>query len=159
MSGLFDFEATGIDGKPRDLKEFDGKVVLVVNTATHCGFTPQLTGLQELYDEFHDRGLEILGFPCDQFGHQNKEDDDETAAFCTKNYGVSFPMFSKVDVNGSNAHPVFEFLRKSQGGMLGNRIKWNFTKFLVDSEGKPVERFSPATKPEKLREQIEKLLP
>ncbi|MEY2398777.1 MAG: glutathione peroxidase [Actinomycetota bacterium] len=158
MPNLFEFEAQTLDGKAQPLDAYEGKVVLVVNTASKCGFTPQYAGLQSLYEKYHDKGLEILGFPCDQFGHQEPGDESEIGAFCTKNYGVSFPMFAKVDVNGGKAHPVFAFLRKATGGMLGNRIKWNFTKFLVNKDGTPVKRYGSITKPEKLAADIEKLL-
>ncbi len=158
MPNLFDFEAKTLDGADKPLDDYKGKVVLVVNTASQCGFTPQYAGLQKLYDEYHDKGLEILGFPCDQFGHQEPGDEEAIGAFCTKNYGVTFPMFSKVDVNGANAHPLFAFLRKAKSGLGGDRIKWNFTKFLVNKDGTPVKRFGSTTKPEKLAADIEKLL-
>ncbi|MBA2609530.1 MAG: glutathione peroxidase [Actinobacteria bacterium] len=158
MPNLFEFDARTLEGKDKSLDEYQGKVVLVVNTASQCGFTPQYAGLQKLYDQYHDKGLEILGFPCDQFGHQEPGDESAIGAFCTKNYGVSFPMFSKVDVNGANAHPIYAFLRKAKGGLVGNRIKWNFTKFLVNKDGKPVKRYGSITKPEKLAGDIEKLL-
>ncbi len=158
MPNLFEFDARTLEGKDKSLDEYQGKVVLVVNTASQCGFTPQYAGLQKLYDQYHDKGLEILGFPCDQFGHQEPGDESAIGAFCTKNYGVSFPMFSKVDVNGANAHPIYAFLRKANGGLVGNRIKWNFTKFLVNKDGKPVKRYGSITKPEKLAGDIEKLL-
>ncbi|MCB1039317.1 MAG: glutathione peroxidase, partial [Acidimicrobiales bacterium] len=131
MSTLHDFTATSIAGQEVDLSEYRGKVVLVVNTASKCGFTPQYEGLEELYGRFHERGLEVLGFPCDQFAHQEPGSDGEIAEFCQLNYGVSFPMFSKIDVNGSGAHPLYQWLRQEKGGLLGNAIKWNFTKFLV----------------------------
>ena len=158
MPNLFDFEAKTLDGADKSLDAYKGKVVLVVNTASQCGFTPQYAGLQKLYEQYHDKGLEILGFPCDQFGHQEPGDEEAIGAFCTKNYGVTFPMFSKVDVNGANAHPLFAFLRKAKRGLAGDRIKWNFTKFLVNKDGTPVKRFGSTTKPEKLAADIEKLL-
>jgi glutathione peroxidase len=158
MTSLFDFSAATITGEVQELSTYEGKVVLVVNTASKCGFTPQYAGLQELYERYADRGLVILGFPCDQFGHQEPGAEDEIAEFCSVNYGVSFPMFAKVDVNGKDAHPVFEHLRKSKGGLLGDKIKWNFTKFLVDQQGTVVERYASTTKPEKLAGDIEKLL-
>ena len=158
MTSLFDFEATAIDGSARPLDAYRGNVVLVVNTASKCGFTPQFTGLQNLYDTHHDQGFEILGFPCDQFMHQEPKNEDEIAEFCSVNYGVTFPMFAKIDVNGSKAHPLFKFLRGAKGGLLGDRIKWNFTKFLVDRDGNPIERFAPATTPEKLTADVERLL-
>jgi glutathione peroxidase len=158
VAGLFDLEARTLDGDEQPLDAYRGKVVLVVNTASQCGFTPQYAGLQKLYDQYHDKGLEILGFPCNQFGRQEPKDESAIGAFCTKNYGVTFPMFSKVDVNGKSAHPVFAFLRRAKGGFFGSRIKWNFTKFLVDQDGTPVKRYGSITKPEKLAVDIEKLL-
>ncbi len=159
MSTLHDFTATSIAGQEVDLSEYRGKVVLVVNTASKCGFTPQYEGLEELYGRFHERGLEVLGFPCDQFAHQEPGSDGEIAEFCQLNYGVSFPMFSKIDVNGSGAHPLYQWLRQEKGGLLGNAIKWNFTKFLVDAEGNVVGRYAPATKPDRIAGDIEALLP
>jgi glutathione peroxidase len=130
-------------------------VVLVVNTASQCGFTPQYQGLQRLHDAYADRGFSVLGFPCDQFGHQEPGDDAEISSFCEKNFGVSFPLFSKVDVNGSDAHPLFSWLRAQQGGLLGSRIKWNFTKFLVGRDGRVLSRYSPTTDPAKIAGDIE----
>ncbi|MBM9459889.1 glutathione peroxidase [Nocardioides sp. zg-536] len=158
MTTLHDFSATAIDGNEVDLSAYDGKVVLVVNTASKCGLTPQFEGLQELYDAYADQGLEILGFPCDQFANQEPGTEDEIADFCQRNYGVSFQMFSKVDVNGGDAHPVFRWLREQQGGLLGNKIKWNFTKFLIGKDGTVLDRYAPTTKPEKLTGDIEKAL-
>lgn len=158
MTSLSDFSATSIDGKPVDLSSYDGKVVLVVNTASKCGFTPQYKGLQELQDTYGDRGFEVLGFPCDQFGHQEPGDEEEIATFCERNFGVTFPMFAKVDVNGDDAHPLFQWLKKEEGGLLGGKIKWNFTKFLVGRDGQVIDRFAPTTKPEKLTGDIEKAL-
>ncbi len=137
---------------------FKGKVVLVVNTASQCGLTPQYEGLEELYRKHKDEGLVILGFPCNQFGNQEPGGRKEIEEGCLINYGVSFPMFDKVDVNGDNAHPVFRYLKSNLGGLFGSRIKWNFTKFLVDADGNPVKRFAPITKPEKIEPYIEKLL-
>ena len=158
MTNLWDFSAARITGQVEELSTYEGKVVLVVNTASKCGFTPQYEGLQELYEQYKDRGLVILGFPCDQFGHQEPGDESEISEFCQLNYGVSFPMFAKIDVNGKDAHPVFEFLRSAKGGVLGDKIKWNFTKFLVDQQGNVVERYASTTKPAKLAKDIEKLL-
>lgn len=158
MTTAYDFSATTIDGAPRELSEYRGKVLLVVNTATQCGFTPQLTGLEELYSTYADRGLVVLGFPCDQFGGQNPDSDDETAAFCERNYGVSFPMFSQVEVNGDGAHPLYQWLRSEKSGFAGSKIKWNFTKFLIDAEGNVVKRYGSTTKPEKIAGDIEDLL-
>ncbi len=132
--------------------------MLIVNTASQCGFTPQYKGLQELYAKYKDRGFELLAFPCDQFGHQEPGSDDEIKSFCEMNYGVEFPVFSKVDVNGDAASPVFKYLKKEKGGLLGDSIKWNFTKFLVDKQGKVVERYAPTTPPERIAGDIEKLL-
>ncbi|MEH3033458.1 MAG: glutathione peroxidase [Aeromicrobium erythreum] len=159
MTTAYDFTATAIDGAERALADYRGKVLLVVNTATQCGFTPQLTGLESLYQKYVDRGLVVLGFPCDQFGHQNPDGDEETAAFCEKNYGVSFPLFSEIEVNGDGAHPLFQWLKSEKKGVLGGRIKWNFTKFLVDAEGNVVKRYGSTTKPEDIAADIEKLLP
>ena len=159
MTTLSDFTATSIDGTERPLADYEGKAVLVVNTASKCGFTPQYEGLEELYRRYADDGLVVLGFPCDQFAHQEPGTEDEIAEFCQLNYGVSFPMFAKVDVNGKDAHPLFAWLRKERGGIAGDRIKWNFTKFLVDAEGNVVGRYAPATKPDKIAGDIEALLP
>lgn len=140
------------------MEHFKGKVVLVVNTASKCGLTPQYEGLEALYKKHKDEGLVILGFPCNQFGQQEPGDAREIEEGCLINYGVSFPMFEKVDVNGDSAHPVFKYLKSELGGLFGSRIKWNFTKFLIDANGKPVKRFAPITKPEKIEPRIEKLL-
>ena len=159
MTTLHDFTATSISGAETDLSQYKGKAVLVVNTASKCGFTPQYKGLEELYERYEDDGLVVLGFPCDQFGHQEPGEEDEIQEFCQLNYGVSFPMFAKVDVNGSDAHPLFQWLRSQKSGLLGDRIKWNFTKFLIDPEGNVVKRYASATKPEKLVGDIEQTLP
>jgi len=159
MTSIHDFSATAIDGVERQLADYKGKVVLVVNTASQCGFTPQYKGLEELYKTYVDRGLVVLGFPCDQFGHQEPGDESEIASFCELNFGVTFPLFAKVDVNGANAHPLFEFLRTEKGGLVGNKIRWNFTKFLVDAEGKVVKRYGSTTTPESIADDIEALLP
>ncbi len=158
MTSLHDFSAKAIDGQEVDLASYDGKVVLVVNTASKCGFTPQYQGLQELHEKYGDQEFAVLGFPCDQFAHQEPDGEDEIAAFCERNYGVTFPMFAKVDVNGDDAHPLWQWLRNEQGGLLGGKIKWNFTKFLVGRDGAVIDRFAPATKPEKLTVDIEKAL-
>lgn len=158
MTSLHDFSAKAIDGREVDLASYDGKVVLVVNTASKCGFTPQYRGLQELYEKYGDQGFAVLGFPCDQFAHQEPDGEDEIAAFCERNYGVTFPMFAKVDVNGDEAHPLWQWLREEQGGLLSGTIKWNFTKFLIGRDGAVVDRFAPATKPEKLAGDVEKAL-
>ncbi|WP_436700708.1 glutathione peroxidase [Nocardioides sp. BYT-33-1] len=158
MTSLHDFKATAIDGREVDLSSYDGSVVLVVNTASKCGFTPQYQGLQELYDSYGERGFAVLGFPCDQFAHQEPGTDDEIAAFCERNYGVSFPMFAKVDVNGKDAHPLFQWLKKEHGGLIGGAIKWNFTKFLLGRDGRVLDRYAPTTEPAKISGDIEKAL-
>ncbi len=158
MTTIADFSATTIAGTEQDLATYEGKAVLVVNTASKCGFTPQYEGLEKLYEKYKDDGLVVLGFPCDQFGHQEPGDEGEIAEFCQLNFGVSFPMFAKVAVNGDDAHPLYRWLRSEQGGVLGNRIKWNFTKFLVGTDGKPLKRYGSTTKPEKLAADIEKVL-
>ena len=147
-----------IDGKPETLRAFDGKALLIVNVASKCGFTPQYAGLEALHKRFRARGFAVLGFPCDQFGHQEPGSDDEIKSFCQLNYGVSFPLFSKIEVNGPNTHQVFEFLKSKKGGLLGDSIKWNFTKFLVDKKGTVVDRFAPTPPPTAMESQIEKLL-
>ena len=159
MPVLQDFSATTISGAPQPLDDYAGKVVLVVNTASQCGFTPQYDGLEALWQEFGDRGLVVLGFPCNQFGGQEPGDADEIGEFCRVNHGVTFPLFDKVEVNGDDAHPLFRWLRSEAKGALGSeKIKWNFTKFLVGRDGTPVKRFGSSTKPEKLRGAIEKAL-
>ncbi|MBM7517446.1 glutathione peroxidase [Nocardioides nitrophenolicus] len=158
MTSLHDFKATAIDGQEVDLSSYDGSVVLVVNTASKCGFTPQYQGLQELYDSYGDRGFTVLGFPCDQFAHQEPGTDDEIAAFCERNYGVSFPMFAKIDVNGKEAHPLYQWLKKEQGGLIGGAIKWNFTKFLLGRDGQVLDRYAPTTEPAKISGDIERAL-
>jgi glutathione peroxidase len=158
MTNLGDFGARSIEGSQIDLSTYADQVVLVVNTASQCGFTPQYKGLQSLQDDYADQGFTVLGFPCDQFGNQEPGGDDEIASFCEKNFGVEFPLFAKVDVNGSGAHPLFTWLRSRKSGLLGNRIKWNFTKFLVGRDGRVIARFGPTTTPEKLTGQIEAAL-
>ena len=158
MTTLQDFSARSIDGRDIDLSEFQGQVVLVVNTASQCGFTPQYQGLQALHDRYSAQGFTVLGFPCDQFGHQEPGDDAEIAGFCERNFGVTFPLFSKIEVNGDGAHPLYQWLREEKGGLLGSKIKWNFTKFLLGRDGKVIGRYSPTTKPEKIAADIEKAL-
>ena len=158
MTSLIDFEAKTITGKDKRLDEYLGQVVLVVNTASKCGLTPQFEGLEKLYSGLREEGLVVLGFPCDQFANQEFDNDAETADFCQLNYGVSFPMFAKVDVNGSKAHPLFGWLRDEQGGVLGDAIKWNFTKFLINREGKAVARYAPTVPPEAIEADIRALL-
>jgi glutathione peroxidase len=156
--GLYDLSAKLNNGRSKNLSDYKGKVLLIVNTASKCGFTPQYEGLQSLYAKYNDRGLEVLGFPCDQFGHQEPGSDEEIKSFCQVNYGVDFPLFSKIEVNGDDAHPLYKFLKSEKGGLLGDSIKWNFTKFLVDKKGNVVERFAPTTPPTAIEPQIEKLL-
>lgn len=159
MTSAYDFSATSIDGIDRRLADYKGNVILVVNTASQCGFTPQYQGLEELYQSYADRGLVVLGFPCDQFGNQEPGDEAEIATFCERNFGVTFPLFAKVDVNGSDAHPLYEWMRKEKGGVVGSKIRWNFTKFLIDTEGNVVKRFGSTTTPDKIAADIEALLP
>ncbi|MDF9716190.1 glutathione peroxidase [Nocardioides sp. ChNu-153] len=158
MSTLSDFTATRLDGTEESLEAYAGRVVLVVNTASNCGFTPQYEGLEQLYRTYGEQGLVVLGFPCNQFAGQEPGGADDIGEFCQRNYGVSFPMFDKVDVNGSDAHPVFDWLKKEKGGLLGGRIKWNFTKFLVGRDGTVVKRYGPTTKPADIAADIEKAL-
>jgi glutathione peroxidase len=158
MTTLGDFKATAIDGTETDLATYEGRVVLVVNTASQCGFTPQYQGLQELQDTYGERGFTVLGFPCDQFGGQEPGSDEEIASFCERSFGVDFPLFAKVDVNGDEAHPLFAWLRKEKSGLLGGAIKWNFTKFLIGRDGAVVDRFGPTTKPERIGADIERIL-
>ncbi len=155
---LGDFTATTIDGKDQELGTYVGDVVLVVNTASECGLTPQYEGLQDLYDTYGARGLTVLGFPCDQFGHQEPGTEVEIASFCQRNYGVSFPMFAKIDVNGSNTHPLFVWLKHEKRGLGGGAIKWNFTKFLVARDGSVLDRYAPQTQPTEIVPDIEKAL-
>jgi glutathione peroxidase len=156
---VFDFQAKSLDGKPVDLAQYRGKALLIVNTASKCGFTPQYQGLETVYRELHGRGLEVLGFPCNQFGSQEPGNEEEIGAFCEKNYGVSFPMFAKVDVNGDEAHPLWKHLKGEAPGVLGTEaIKWNFTKFLIGRDGKVVKRYAPQTKPEEIADDIERVL-
>jgi len=156
---IYDISAKDVDGKDVSLATYKGKTLLVVNTASKCGFTPQYKGLEELYERFKDRGLVVLGFPCNQFGAQEPGSEAEISQFCEINFGVTFPLFSKVDVNGANAHPLFKFLKGEQKGILGTEaIKWNFTKFLVDRGGHVVERYGSSTTPAELAPVIESLL-
>ena len=159
MTTVYEFSAKTIDGKSRKLGDYKGKVLLVVNTASQCGFTPQYKGLETLYKQFKDRGFAVLGFPSNQFGQQEPGSDTEIAEFCEMNFGVSFPLFSKVDVNGADAHPLFKFLTSTKPGLLGSEgIKWNFTKFLIGKDGSVIDRYAPNTKPEDLAKDIEKAL-
>lgn len=158
MTTAHSFTATTIDGRVQDLADYRGNVMLVVNTASQCGFTPQYQGLEALHRKYSAQGLAVLGFPCGQFGDQEPGDEEEIKSFCSLTYDVTFPMFAKVEVNGDNAHPLFAWLRSAKSGVLGNRIKWNFTKFLVDTDGNVVSRHGSTTKPEKLSAEIEGLL-
>ena len=159
MADVYDFTAKTIDGADAPLEDYRGKVLLIVNTASKCGFTPQYDGLEKLHEAYADRGLAVLGFPCNQFGAQEPGDEAEIANFCTLKYDVKFPMFAKIDVNGDTAHPLYKYLKGQAKGVLGTEgIKWNFTKFLVNRDGTVVDRFAPTTKPEDLRGAIEKLL-
>jgi glutathione peroxidase len=157
---LYEIEVLNIDGIKQSLAEYRGKTILIVNVASKCGFTPQYTGLEKLYRQYRERGLVILGFPCDQFGNQEPGNADEIKNFCSLNYAVSFPLFAKLDVNGSNTHPLYQYLKSAQPGLLGTQaIKWNFTKFLVDAQGKIVKRYAPTDTPESLATDIEAALP
>lgn len=158
-SSVYAFKANGLDGKPIDFSKYKGKVLLIVNTASNCGFTPQYKGLEAVYQQFKDKGVEVLGFPCNQFGKQEPGSAEEIGAFCESNYGVTFPLFEKIDVNGDNAHPLFNLLKEKAPGLLGSKgIKWNFTKFLVKKDGTVFTRYAPTTKPEEMMADIEKLL-
>jgi len=158
MTSLSDFSARTLTGQEQDLAAYAGKVVLVVNTASKCGFTPQFEGLESLSTTYTEQGLVVLGFPCNQFASQDPGTSDEIGDFCQKNYGVTFPMFEKVDVNGEDAHPLYQWLRSEKGGVLGNKIKWNFTKFLIGRDGRVVKRYGSTTKPESIASDIEKEL-
>lgn len=158
MAVVHDFTATSLAGDDVPLKRFEGKVLLIVNTASKCGFTPQYRSLEALHRDLSPRGFSVLGFPCNQFGHQEPGTAEQIEQFCSDKYDVSFPMFAKVDVNGKGAHPLFTYLKRAKRGLLGSSIKWNFTKFLVDRSGKVVARHAPTTKPENLRQEIEALL-
>lgn len=155
----FDFEAIGLDGTPQPLSQWRGKALLIVNVASKCGFTPQYAGLEALWREYRERGLVVLGFPCDQFGHQEPGDADEIRRFCSLTFDVTFPMFAKVEVNGADAHPLWRWLKQEKGGLLGiDAIKWNFSKFLVGRDGKVIARHAPVDKPESLARDIEAAL-
>lgn len=156
---VYAFSAPLLDGRAVRLESFKGRVLLIVNTASECGFTPQYAGLEALYRDFKDAGLEVIGFPCNQFGGQEPGTAEEIGAFCQCSYGVTFPMFDKIDVNGPGAHPLYQYLKKARPGILGSeRVKWNFTKFLIDRKGMAVARFAPKTSPESMRPEIEKML-
>jgi glutathione peroxidase len=158
MAGIYDFTAQSLAGEDVPLKNFEGQVLLIVNTASACGFTPQYKGLEALQQAYGPRGFSVLGFPCNQFGKQEPGDAKEIEQFCSTNYGVSFPMFAKIDVNGNDVHPLYRYLKSEKSGLLGSSIKWNFTKFLVDRSGKVVGRYAPTAKPENLTKEIEALL-
>ena len=156
---FYDFEAKKINGETISMKKYQGKTIVVVNTASKCGFTPQYEGLEKLYQKYKSQGLIILGFPCNQFGSQEPGSSRDIKEFCKINYGVTFPLFEKIEVNGKNAHPIFKFLKsRLTGGLFGSKIKWNFTKFVINSKGVPVKRFSPTTKPQKMEKTIQQLL-
>lgn len=155
---VYEFTAKTIDGKDKSLADYKGKVLLIVNVASKCGFTPQYKGLEELYRKYKDKGFEVLGFPCNQFGSQEPGTNEEIAEFCTTNYGVTFQMFDKIDVNGENAHPLYKFLKANAKGFINDDIKWNFTKFLINKDGEVVDRFAPQTTPESIEKHISDLL-
>lgn len=156
---FYNFEANNIKGETISMKEYEGKIVVVVNTASKCGFTPQYEALETLYQKYKDQGLVVLGFPCNQFANQEPGSSAEIEEFCQINYGVTFPLFEKIDVNGKKTHPIFKFLKSElSGGIFGSAIKWNFTKFVIDRQGVPLKRFSPTTKPEKMEKTIQQLL-
>jgi len=155
MTQVYDFKATTIDGDEQSLAEYKGKTMLIVNVASKCGFTPQYKGLEDLYEKFRDQGLVVLGFPCDQFGHQEPGDEEEIKNFCSLNYDVQFPLFAKIEVNGANTHPLYQYLKSQARGLLGSEaIKWNFTKFLVDKDGKVVRRFAPTDTPKGIEKDV-----
>ena len=159
MSAIYDFKANSLLGEEVPMRRFEGQVLLIVNTASKCGFTPQYRGLEDLHRDLNPRGFSVLGFPCNQFGAQEPGSEEEIESFCEVNYGVTFPMFAKIDVNGKNAAPLYEYLKTSRPGLLGSEaIKWNFTKFLVDRKGRVVERYAPKVEPEAIAADIEKLL-
>ena len=158
MAGIYDFTASSLAGEDIPLKRYEGQVLLIVNTASACGFTPQYKGLEALHKALHARGFSVLGFPCNQFGSQEPGDARQIEQFCASNYAISFPMFAKIEVNGGNAHPLYQYLKNAKSGLLGASIKWNFTKFLVDRSGKVVARHAPTTSPEGLTKEIEALL-
>ncbi len=158
MSTIYDFTVERMDGSSQAFSDYQDKVLLIVNTASKCGFTPQFEGLESLYQHYKDQGLVVVGFPCNQFGSQDPGSNDEIGAFCQKNYGVSFPMMAKTDVNGADAHPIYQWLKEQKGGVLTDGIKWNFTKFLVDSKGQVIDRYAPTTKPEAIKNDIEQAL-
>lgn len=158
MAKIYNFKALTSKGAELDFSQFEGKVLLIVNTASKCGFTPQFAGLEELNQKYRDKGLVVIGFPCNQFAHQDPGTDEEISGFCQLNYGVTFQIMKKVDVNGKDAHPIFNYLKKETGGLFGSAIKWNFTKFLVSRDGNTIKRFAPTTAPKDIAKDIEELL-
>ncbi len=158
MNTIYDFNAKRMDDTTQVFADYEGQVLLIVNTASKCGFTPQFEGLEALYQQYKDEGLMVIGFPCNQFGNQDPASNEDIGAFCQKNYGVSFPMMAKIDVNGDAAHPIFDWLKKQKGGVLTDGIKWNFTKFLIGRDGQVIDRYAPTTKPESIHSDIEKAL-
>ena len=157
-NSFYQFTAKSLQDKEISMENYQGKTILVVNTASKCGLTPQYEGLENLYQKYKDHGLVILGFPCNQFANQEPDDNQSIADGCLLNYGVTFPMFSKIDVNGKNAHPIYKYLKSELSAWLGSRIKWNFTKFLIDAKGNPIKRFSPVTKPERIDKYLVKMI-
>lgn len=158
MTNIYRFDAELLNGENKNLSDFNGKVLLIVNTASKCGFTPQFAGLEKIYQNYKDKGFEVLGFPCNQFGSQDPGSNEQIGEYCQMNYGVSFPMFAKVNVKGPEAHVIFRYLTNNSKGVLGSGIKWNFTKFLIGKDGKVLNRYAPTTKPESIAEDIEKAL-
>ena len=158
MASIYDFKALRNNGQEQDFSEFKGKVLMIVNTASKCGFTPQYKGLEALYQKYKDQGFVIVGFPCDQFAHQEPGDDAAIAQFCEINFGVTFPLMKKIEVNGKDAHPIYKYLKAETKGLLGGAIKWNFTKFLISRDGSRIQRFAPTATPESLDEKVAALL-
>jgi glutathione peroxidase len=158
MEKIYDFKALNNKGEEVDFKQFEGKVLMIVNTASKCGFTPQYDGLEELYQRYKDLGLVIIGFPCDQFAHQEPGSNEEIAEFCRLNHGVTFPLMAKIDVNGDNAHPIYKYLKKAASGVFGGFIKWNFTKFLISRDGTVIKRYAPTIEPKRMEKDIQDML-
>ena len=158
MTNVYQFDAELLEGENKSFSDYEGQDLLIVNTASKCGFTPQFAGLEKLYEKYKDQGFEVLGFPCNQFGGQDPGSNEQIGEYCQRNYGVSFPMFAKVDVKGPSAHVIFRYLTNNSKGILGNGIKWNFTKFLINKKGEVLNRYAPTTKPEDLEKDIESAL-
>jgi len=158
MTNIYQFEAELLEGENKSFSDYEGKVLLIVNTASKCGFTPQFAGLEKVYEKYKDQGLEVLGFPCNQFGGQDPGTNEQIGTYCQRNYGVSFPMFAKVNVKGPEAHVIFRYLTNNSKGILGSGIKWNFTKFLINKKGEVINRYAPTTKTEDIEQDIEKAL-